>query len=520
MGYKGVRMEIVLSKLMVVGQGGSLPLQQDPDESDRCIAKLVNLFRYTLGGHKGVAAFKPHFVLYTAGAFYTMEEVTSGFSLMLVYSLCLPLDLRFIRGTNGSDLLRLELADNIMKLLRPEKQLRLYVARLQYEIPDCYGRWDQKKAVESATWYTVRGEKLGSGSPFPVTWTTSFNFLNPGKEPLGQLWKSGDGEFVCRYERLAIVGWPASADIRNTHRFMGEAAAADSVFMDEPVDLARLQMLLRYDADQGNQGNGKQVPCRSGQTVSKAPVSLACCKNLCKAIVESDDILLVDVFFKKFFSRLGQKRELISSLADIVHKFGWEIVNATYVQAFDGLPYSVSMGLVLKLADALVDLPSVAACLTILAVKKADTLFVPTNLWSLVFRDVGNVFTRLEAKIIGPVVQSLSKCASASSSLEHRKLLQALATRRRQWLMDRIAETEKPFAWEIVDMNFVGATGMAAFLQGPNTSYQVRCFKDDGGWQRARCVRACNETSRQVHPEDAGYSSIQKRNSSAQSHSC
>lgn len=144
--------------------------------------------------------------------------------------------------------------------LRPEKQLRLYVARLQYEIPDCYGRWDQKKAVESATWYTVRGEKLGSGSPFPVTWTTSFNFLNPGKEPLGQLWKSGDGEFVCRYERLAIVGWPASADIRNTHRFMGEAAAADSVFMDEPVDLARLQMLLRYDADQGNQGVAGSPP--------------------------------------------------------------------------------------------------------------------------------------------------------------------------------------------------------------------------------------------------------------------
>lgn len=94
-----------------------------------------------------------------------------------------------------------------------------------------------------------------------------------------------------------------------------------------------------------------------------------------------------------------------------------------------------------------------------------------------VFRDVGNVFTRLEAKIIGPVVQSLSKCASASSSLEHRKLLQALATRRRQWLMDRIAETEKPFAWEIVDMNFVGATGMAAFLQGPNTSYQDDVLK-------------------------------------------
>ncbi|KAF4047187.1 hypothetical protein GN244_ATG00320 [Phytophthora infestans] len=112
MGYKGVRMEIVLSKLMVMlrwelcGERGG----------------TKNLFRYTLGGHKGVAAFKPHFVLYTAGAFYTMEEVTSGFSLMLVYSLCLPLDLRFIRGTNGSDLLRLELADNIMKLSHEQRE--------------------------------------------------------------------------------------------------------------------------------------------------------------------------------------------------------------------------------------------------------------------------------------------------------------------------------------------------------------------------------------------------------------
>ncbi|KAI9980117.1 hypothetical protein PInf_026784 [Phytophthora infestans] len=132
MGYKGVRMEIALSKLMVVEQGGSLPLQQDPDESDRCFGGnfvvieegTKNLFRYTLGGHKGVAAFKPYFVLYRAGAFYTMEEVTSGFSLMLVYSLCLPLDLPFIRGTNGSDLLRLELADNIMKLTHEQNNVK------------------------------------------------------------------------------------------------------------------------------------------------------------------------------------------------------------------------------------------------------------------------------------------------------------------------------------------------------------------------------------------------------------
>ncbi|KAF1783767.1 hypothetical protein GQ600_12546 [Phytophthora cactorum] len=426
MGYKGVTMKIVLSKLMVIEEGGSLPLQQDPDENDRCIAKLVvqlpsrglggnvvvneegtkNKFRYTLGGNKEMAAFRPHYVLYTAGAFYTVEEVTNGFSLMLVYSLCLPPELPFLRGSNGSDLLRMELADKIMMLTG-----------------------DQNNDNRTATWYSIRGEKLGDGSPISVSWTTTFNFLNPGKETLSQLWKNGDGEFVYRYERFAIVGWPTSADIRNTHQFMGEAAAADSVFMDSPVDFARLRMLLKYKADQDNHGlaeipphiaavvalnnsygdghaapfgqeNEKHALPSSGQTICKTPVSLACCKNLCQAISESEDILLVD------------------------------------------------------LADVLIDLAPVSASLTIVAVQKAQIAFgispkelVTSSdvalLWKLaiacsnpqVFRNVGNILARLEAKILGPVVKALSKCVSASSSPEHRNLLR------------------------------------------PNTSYQVRCFQ-------------------------------------------
>ncbi|KAG4056175.1 hypothetical protein PC123_g8751 [Phytophthora cactorum] len=154
------------------------------------------------------------------------------------------------------------------------------------------------------------------------------------------------------------------------------------------------------------------------------------------------------------------------------------------------------MGLALQLADVLIDLAPVSASLTIVAVQKAQIAFgispkelVTSSdvalLWKLaiacsnpqVFRDVGNILARLEAKILGPVVKALSKCVSASSSPEHRNLLRTLAASRRQWLMDQVAETEKPFAWEIVNMNFIGAAGMASFLQGPNTSYQVRCFQ-------------------------------------------
>ncbi|EGZ28042.1 hypothetical protein PHYSODRAFT_472928 [Phytophthora sojae] len=509
MGYNGVVMEIVLTKLMVIKCGGSLQLEQDPDENDRCIAKLVNQFRYTLGKNKGMTAFKPHYALYTAGAFRTVEEMTSEFSLMLVYSLCLPPELPFIRGNNGFDLLRMELAVSITKLhddLGLMAQLRLYVARLQYGMLGSFGIWDQKKAVESATWYTIRGEPLGDSISTPVNWTTDLHFLNPGNETLSQLWSNREGEFVYRYERFAVVGWPKVVDIKNTHVFMGEMAAANSVFMDAPVQLARLRMLLRYQANQYNQTDfGNQATNRSVQTAIKTPVSLAACQNLYKAISESNEVLLVDVFFRKYFARLGQKRELVPFLASIVRKFGWEGVSAPIVRAFDSMSSSGCLALALLLADALIDVSSVRTAPTITAVQKAGFAFgtSPGELMasSDVFRDVGNIFAWLEAKMIGPAVEALSKCVGASSLPEHRAVLATMASQRRQWLMDQDAQTEKPFAWEIVDMNFVGAAGMATFLDGPNTSYQVRCFQDDRRWPRARCVCSCHQASRQVYPE-------------------
>ncbi|GMF38078.1 unnamed protein product [Phytophthora fragariaefolia] len=438
--------------------GGDLVVHEDG---------IKNQFRYTLGENTGTAAFKPHYVLYTAGAFRTVEEVTSGFSLILVYSLCLPPELPFIRGSNGSDLLRIQLAESIAKLnetvkimaakeeneilgtaidqsgddtnlrialvlskkfqlqdlttnawrdrpdvdrdrfeylsaanamLPPDEQIRLYLARLQYEIPDNYGRWDQKEAVESATWYTLRGEQLGGSTRIPIIWTSEFNFLNPGNETLEQLWKNGEGEFVYRYERFAIVGWPKVVDIKNTHVFMGEVAAASSVSMDAPVDFDRLR-----------------------STSNASPIRSRC------------------------------------------------------------------------LADALTDILSVSTALTIIAVQKAGFAFATSPeelvvssdvglLWKhpmacsnpQLFRDVGSLFARLDGKIIGPVVKALSACVTSTSKMEHCELLTIMATQRWQWLMHHIAGAEKPFAWEIVDMNFVGAAG---FLQGTSISYQVRCFK-------------------------------------------
>lgn len=172
---------------------------------------------------------------------------------------------------------------------------------------------------------------------------------------------------------------------------------------------------------------------------------------------------LVGVFSRKLFTRLRQKRELVSLLAAIVRNFGWEGVSAPFVRVFDRLPYSVGMSLTSQLADALIDITSVRTALTIIAVQKAGFAFAtcPDDLvassdvvllWKHatecssphVFRDVGNVFARLDAEIIGPVVDALSKCDGVSWSPEYRGLLISMASRHRQGLMDQIAESEKP----------------------------------------------------------------------------
>ncbi|KAF4319145.1 hypothetical protein G195_007440 [Phytophthora kernoviae 00238/432] len=121
LGFKGIALQPILSKVAVYGAGGRRVVQQDAYEHDRVVAKLVvqlpseytggdmlvsgagmnGLRCYDFGNVDDTAAFKPHYAVYAADAFCAVKEVTSGYRLVVEYSLYLPSELVVINGELG-----------------------------------------------------------------------------------------------------------------------------------------------------------------------------------------------------------------------------------------------------------------------------------------------------------------------------------------------------------------------------------------------------------------------------------
>jgi predicted 2-oxoglutarate/Fe(II)-dependent dioxygenase YbiX len=116
LGYKGVPLQAVLYKLLVYGEGGHFLKHQDTEKEDGMIATLVvqppsaheggDLVVYRNGGvqHRhdfgkaaGTAAYLPHYAVHYADAEHSLEKVTKGFRLALVYSVCLPASMRHLK---------------------------------------------------------------------------------------------------------------------------------------------------------------------------------------------------------------------------------------------------------------------------------------------------------------------------------------------------------------------------------------------------------------------------------------
>ncbi|KAI9983692.1 hypothetical protein PInf_007759 [Phytophthora infestans] len=109
MGYKGVSLHCVLYKLLVYGEGGHFLKHQDTEKEDGMIATLVvqppstheggDLIvyrngqvehRHDFGKADATAAYFPHYAVHYSDAEHALEQVTKGYRLALVYSICLP----------------------------------------------------------------------------------------------------------------------------------------------------------------------------------------------------------------------------------------------------------------------------------------------------------------------------------------------------------------------------------------------------------------------------------------------
>lgn len=533
LGLSSVILKSELSKMLIFGPGSYSEQVRDWSDDDQVVARLVvqlpseymggglsvldgqtkQQFCYNLGKTDGAAAFKPHYTVIVRNASYTMNEVTSGYCLAMVYSLCLPPGMS-TKTSNKS--LRVQLADAITELkhrdavgeVRPPMPRSSDKSRFALMLSKSCTREDiERKGFEAlvgldrdryqllcranslqsagkrlkfylaclqqcgkqsgATWFTATGEKLGNGTF--VDWTRNLNVLNPDRQPLNELWRSNS---LSEHEQCAIVGWPDSDDTTNTYELMGDYGATAAVLAGNRIDHGKLRKILTAAISQDN-----------------SPVSLEFCQKLCETIVELDDFSLAAAFFRKFFPRLSRKDMLVPALALTVRKFGWDLVGASVLSSLDG------MGLALKLASALEGIPHAQYDLTVLAVEKARELVVSNPiyftsspdlglLWQLavasmnlqLFQQVVHLLESLDGKLLGSVMEMLINSADISKHPKHWSGLTSIATRRRQWLMNEMEEIKKPFTWEVPVADFPDADMILAFLEGPEEYLQLQGF--------------------------------------------
>ncbi|KAI9980120.1 hypothetical protein PInf_026787 [Phytophthora infestans] len=440
----------VLSKVVVVRAGGKLDKQQDTNIGRSRATLVVTLpsdylggdwvvwdaetwkaYRYDMGKKAGNAAFKPHYVVYGAGASYAMEEVTSGYCLMLVYSLCLPLGLPLATRPHVRNLLRIELAELVKQLQGGPDDMDAITQRCEQaesssnnadnialslsktltltEIENAgvnalsgvdldrfqllleANKWlppahqlvfylarlgfeapafecsESSELKQAVCWYSITGKKIGADNMRFVNWSTKLNFLNLGNEKLGEQ-RGNDKEPVAKgLERFALVGWPRSSDIAHAVNWFGAPASVPIIAAHDFISVATLQLLLTSDG-----GGGKLHFFLQLRAAERNFELLPFCRKLGAVVVESGDVNLANTFVKNGVTLLKEKEKIsfLPWFATLVEKFEWENVSSAILGAINVKASEIRVDRALELADILSQNISAHTDLTTFALQK------------------------------------------------------------------------------------------------------------------------------------------------------
>ncbi|KAE9310954.1 hypothetical protein PF008_g20325 [Phytophthora fragariae] len=152
LGFKRIKLSCKLKELLVYGPGAKRNKHQEVKEDGVVATVEVQLpsehsggtlvvyrgrdlqFRHDFGTEKGAAAYLPHYAAYFVDAPHAREEMTSGFQLMLKYSLSLPPEMRHLEDAKSDKPLSEELAE-VLKGLEPDD--------------DCFGLLLESKYAEN-----------------------------------------------------------------------------------------------------------------------------------------------------------------------------------------------------------------------------------------------------------------------------------------------------------------------------------------------------------------------------------
>ncbi|KAI9983701.1 hypothetical protein PInf_007768 [Phytophthora infestans] len=301
LGYKGVPLNCVLYKLLVYGEGGHFLKHQDTEREDGMIATLVVQppstheggdlvvyrngqveHRHDFGKIDGTAAYLPHYAVHYSDAEHALEDVTKGYRLALVYSICLPSSLQSLKrdpnvtmsdelanafkemgpddesfalllsheytkksigelgsgALKGIDSARFRVLEEANESVPADKKLRFFIVKIAIQVDNQLDEegWMRYGYEQALHWYLTSGTDLGHWKDEILS--KKLNFLNPSHETFLQFWKAfGNTEDVytgnegpiksTKYGRFAIIAWPVVRHLENVANLMSAELAVE-----------------------------------------------------------------------------------------------------------------------------------------------------------------------------------------------------------------------------------------------------------------------------------------------------
>ncbi|GMF39508.1 unnamed protein product [Phytophthora fragariaefolia] len=409
LGYKGVPLQCRLYKLLVYGEGGHFLKHQDTEKEDGMIATLVvqppslhqggDLLvyrdgqvkhRHDFGKAEDTASYLPHYAVHYADAEYSVEEVTQGYRLALVYSICLPPTMRHLeRNPNkpmsvalAEAIERMKPGDDCFALLlsheytqksikgfgagalkgvdrarflalkeanasvSAEKKLKLHFVKLHHQVVfygmfGDIGDWNEVSRVEKTTWYTLEGGRVGQGDNVKV----KFNFLNPERATFAQLWEQPFGSSdmhnylgnegptkEATYSRYAIIAWPDAENVKYTMELIDLEVSAKALKDMPSISNEALDNFLNTASEKlARMDAVEQVEKERKDPWYKSQqvrvsVPAGLCEVLCELLEESHDSAQIKLFLSNFFSRLKGKHLVAPWVAVLLEIVDWSDV--------------------------------------------------------------------------------------------------------------------------------------------------------------------------------------------------
>jgi hypothetical protein len=577
LGYKKIALKCVLYKLLVYGEGGHFLKHQDTEKEKGMIATLViqpsslheggdlviyrgGKVRYRLdfGKAAGTAAYLSHYAVHYADAEHALGKVTSGYRLALVYSICLPpeeshrereinnplsdelaeaivtmgpedksfallLEHEYTekslfdlgaRSLKGVDRVRVGALEEANGVVPDDKKLNLYIVKLEHKVT--YGKsfrrtgWQECRRQQGASWLLTSGEGIGKVSKT----TAAFNFLNPAKKTLSQMWmphgvKKDKGytgnegpSTSTKYSRFAVVAWPVARHLENALPHLPMDAVIGDLASHKPSDAAALQDLV-------NQVKARlESERRYDSDVPFWLYSLEFYQLFFELLAGAGDAAVVSVFLADLCPALGGIRENdtpVPLLVALVRAYDWSEIGSGVMKALttrqpwncDKRCYS-TLELSLRIVDELDDGAARQALLQMSLEKAAeldDANFCSDKIseqlwkWTKQCGDKGHCeamaakLKEVKPELLGPPLEALAQQRGASDELD--KVAQEVVSKRVEWLQNEAQLLDRPFTWEMPRAEFRDSERVQEFLRGPEESMSTAGELDFDGIEEA-----------------------------------